>query len=82
MNHDSTLVELLTGCGQILDTVKVEWGESWSEWDQSVRDAISGQLQRIYARCTCEGVPCPVHGHSADIQEPRCSDAAAEARNK
>lgn len=66
-----TLPELLTGCAQILDTVKVEWGESWSEWDQSVRDSITGQLQRIYAHCTCEDAPCPVHGRPTDIKEPR-----------
>lgn len=32
---------LLTNVAQILDTVKQEWGASWSTWDQEQRDAIT-----------------------------------------
>lgn len=32
---------LLCNLAQILDVVRQEWGESWSEWDQQQRDAIS-----------------------------------------
>lgn len=35
------LNEVLVGCAQLLDTIKGEWGEAWSEWDQSVRNGIT-----------------------------------------
>jgi len=47
------LAQLLTDCACILDVVKGEWGEAWSEWDQGVRDRITKQLVAIYdARVT------------------------------
>ena len=44
------LANLLTGCANILDVVKLEWGEAWSEWDQSIRDGISRELRIIYGK--------------------------------
>jgi hypothetical protein len=38
------LLNLLTNIAQILDVVKREWGESWSEWDQEQRDGITAVL--------------------------------------
>lgn len=35
---------LLTNLAQILDVVKIEWGEAWSEWDQAQRDGITKYL--------------------------------------
>ena len=43
------LAEVLTGCAQILDVVKIEWGTSWSEWDQSIRDGIT-KIQKELAQ--------------------------------
>jgi hypothetical protein len=45
-----SLINLLTNVCQILDVVKIEWGETnaWSEWDQSVRDEISEYLKNYY----------------------------------
>lgn len=43
------LAHLLVGCANLLDTIKAEWGESWSEWDQSMRDGITYHLKIIYA---------------------------------
>jgi len=35
------LPDLLTNVAQILDVVKGEWGEAWSDWDQEQRDRIT-----------------------------------------
>jgi len=43
------LANLFTGCANLLDIIKQEWGPSWSEWDQSIRDGITTQLKAIYA---------------------------------
>src|SRR5579872_5986020 len=39
---------ILTNCAQILDVVKPEWKESWSEWDQATRDGITNWLTNHY----------------------------------
>jgi hypothetical protein len=31
----------------LYDVIKGEWGESWSEWDQSIRDGITEHLKNI-----------------------------------
>jgi hypothetical protein len=38
------LPDLLTNVAQILDVVKGEWGETWSDWDQEQRDRITACL--------------------------------------
>ena len=42
------LATILCGAANILDVVKQEWGESWSEWDQSIRDGITELLKETY----------------------------------
>lgn len=32
--------QILCNVSQILNVVKQEWGESWSEWDESVAKAV------------------------------------------
>ena len=44
------LAEVLIGCAGLLDTIKGEWGDSWSKWDQSIRDGITYNLKEIFAR--------------------------------
>ena len=41
------VAELLADIAQILDVVKGEWGPSWSDWDQGVRDRITATLRDI-----------------------------------
>lgn len=43
---------LLSDVAQILDVVKIEWSaeNSWSEWNQSVRDRITEIAKRLDAR--------------------------------
>lgn len=43
------MANTLCNCAQILDVVKIEWGESWSDWDQSVRDDITACLRAIHS---------------------------------
>ncbi len=50
-----TLADVLCGAAQILDVVKQEWGKSWSDWDQQIRDGITEQLKRIYADRESQG---------------------------
>ena len=40
--------DLLTNLSQIIDVVKGEWAESWSQWDQEQRDAITAWLKAYY----------------------------------
>jgi hypothetical protein len=40
--------DILTNVCQIIDVVKIEWGEAWSAWDQAVRDSISLWLKRFH----------------------------------
>jgi len=40
--------DILTNCCMLLDVIKIEWGEAWSDWDQSVRDAASAWLKEFY----------------------------------
>ena len=40
--------QIMTDAAQILDVIKGEWGESWSDWDQGVRDRISTWLREHY----------------------------------
>lgn len=42
-----SVADLLVNVAQILDVVKSEWKESWSEWDQSVRDELSRILKEV-----------------------------------
>lgn len=39
---------ILIGVSQILSKTKEEWGESWSEWDQSIQDGVSSLLRLTY----------------------------------
>ena len=41
------LNEVLVGCANLLDTIKAEWGDAWSEWDQSVRNGITRILLNV-----------------------------------
>lgn len=41
---------LLADVAQILDVVKIEWAESWSDWDQGVRDRITATLRDIHEK--------------------------------
>ena len=49
MSTTFNLATVLTGCAQILDTIKQEWKESWSDWDQQIRNGITEQLEHIYS---------------------------------
>ena len=40
--------DVITNACQIIDVTKIEWGEAWSTWDQSVRDAASEWLKKYY----------------------------------
>ena len=42
------VADILTNVCQIIDVIKQEWGEAWSDWDQSVRDAISKWLKQYH----------------------------------
>jgi chaperonin GroEL (HSP60 family) len=44
------LLDTLTACAGILDTVKVEWAAEnvWSEHDQEVRDSVSKCLAALH----------------------------------
>jgi hypothetical protein len=44
-----TFTEALLGAAGILDVVKGEWAEAWSDYDQGVREKITKCLQRMYA---------------------------------
>jgi len=46
--HDK-LENVLQGAAGLLDTIKGEWAEEWSEWDQSVRNGITQQLVLLAA---------------------------------
>lgn len=35
---------IIIGACNLLDTIKSEWGDQWSEWDQSIRDGLSAAL--------------------------------------
>lgn len=32
---------IVIGACNLLDAIKSEWGDQWSEWDQSIRDGLS-----------------------------------------
>lgn len=38
---------VITDACAILDVVKPEWAESWSEWDQGVRDRATAFLRKV-----------------------------------
>ena len=40
--------DLLVNLAQIIDVVKQEWAEAWSEWDQEQRDGITKYLKWWY----------------------------------
>jgi NTP pyrophosphatase (non-canonical NTP hydrolase) len=44
------IANLLTNVAQILDVIKIEWGESWSAFDQEQRDKISEVLKEYYSK--------------------------------
>lgn len=44
----ATAATILTGACGLLDTIKQEWGESWSEFDQSIRDGLTSLLKAEY----------------------------------
>jgi len=44
----------ITNVCQILDVVKIEWAEAWSDWEQSVRDAATTWLKQYYAEAEAE----------------------------
>jgi hypothetical protein len=46
------LEEVLLGCVGILDIVKSEWGDGWTEYDQSIRDGLTQQLLRFNPEVT------------------------------
>lgn len=48
------MADTLCNCAQILDVVKIEWGESWSVWDQSVRDDITACLRAFHSKLPTE----------------------------
>lgn len=54
MSNKSPLTDdqanVLVGACNLLDVIKGEWGESWSEWDQSIRDGLSAMLLQYYAQ--------------------------------
>lgn len=35
---------IILGACNILDTIKSEWGDQWSDWNQSIRDGLSTAL--------------------------------------
>ena len=41
------LVNVLEGAAGLLEVIKTEWAEEWSEWDQSVRNGITLQLAAL-----------------------------------
>jgi len=46
---DEDARQIMTDACQILDVVKGEWGSSWSDFDQGVRDRITAWLRAHYA---------------------------------
>ena len=38
---------IIVGACNLLDTIKSEWGDQWSEWDQSIRDGLSAALAQV-----------------------------------
>lgn len=38
--------DIIIGACNLLDTIKYEWGDQWSEWDQSIRDGLSAALAK------------------------------------
>ena len=46
------LGNVLQGCAGLLDNIRAEWGDQWSEWDQAVRDGITAQLRKLNAEET------------------------------
>jgi hypothetical protein len=38
---------VITDACMILDVVRPEWAEAWSEWDQSVRDRATTFLRKV-----------------------------------
>ena len=41
---------IIVGACNILDTAKMDLGNQWSEWDQSIRDGLSDILRRAAIR--------------------------------
>lgn len=46
--REARAANLLTNIACILDVVKQEWGEAWSQWDQEQRDGITAWLKEFY----------------------------------
>ena len=73
------MYSIICGACQILDVVKQEWAESWSEWDQSIRDGLSSILMRLKPVALQKGermpegslVGCKIIGpHTHEIEGP------------
>jgi hypothetical protein len=49
----------LCGSAQLIDSIKMEWEpeNSWSEWDQGVRDAITASLRTLHDVRTALAAP-------------------------
>lgn len=64
----ATAVTILTGACGLLDVIKGEWGESWSEFDQCIRDGLTAMLKAEYEPRRGEAgklsdLLCPVHAN-------------------
>lgn len=38
---------IIIGACNLLDTIRLEWGDQWTEWDQSIRDGLSTALSAL-----------------------------------
>ena len=38
---------IIIGACNLLDTIRAEWGDQWSEWDQTIRDGLSAALSAL-----------------------------------
>lgn len=75
-------ISTLTDCAQLLDAIKMEWAaeNAWSEWDQSVRDAITGCLIAAQgdSRQKHQGQPAHIPAQTGTQQASRNSALHAE----
>jgi hypothetical protein len=76
------MADLLTNVCQILDTVKGEWGDAWSEWDQHQRDACGKWLMAYHGMLPDATSPAPLEaGASSErVGTPRL-DNPSDNRN-
>jgi hypothetical protein len=64
------MINLLTDIAQLLDRAKQEWAAegAWTEWDQSVRDRITGAIVKLMKDNPEQGRLVPHHGSGPDNQ--------------